>query len=95
MTTNTNTADQAERNAFLKRRAEWRANYAELSQNIRMTKLTIKTASRGGEYAAASKAQRKVAILRDYARAAIEERAAMKEESRARYADRQALKAAA
>lgn len=83
------------RETFRARLAEWKERYAKLSQDIRMTKLAIKAAFREGENATAAKSQRKLAILREYAREAMEQRAEMKAESRAHYAARQAEKAAA
>lgn len=72
------------REQYLAARAEWKADYAELSQKIRAKKTEIKVLQRNGDEKAAN-AQRTREILRAYANEALNERRIMKLVAKASY----------
>jgi hypothetical protein len=76
-TEETFTASPMTREEYLAARSAWRNSYADLSKNIRETKLAMKESQRADD-PKASTLQMKREILRDYARSAIEERRQMK-----------------
>lgn len=84
-TEKTFTAEAISREAYLAKRAEWKASYAKLSKDIRETKLEIKAAQRSGDYGSVSGLTMTREILRDYANAALEERRIMKLVAQASY----------
>lgn len=72
------------REEYLAYRSEWRASYANTSQKIRDTRKALVQAARAGEDQ--SSHQRKLSILRDYARGQMEERMEVEAAKQARIA---------
>lgn len=80
------------RETYLAWRAEWRAQYKNISAQIRAKKLELKTAFRSNDYVAAYKLQRQIPMLRDMATSMLETRKESKEQAAAQYLAAKAAK---
>lgn len=70
---------------YLEYRRQWKANYKELSQNIRSMKERMKDEAKKGNEDAAAICQREREILRKQARRALEQLAEAKVEAQRQY----------
>jgi hypothetical protein len=80
------------RETYIAWRAEWRAQYKNLSAQIRTKKVELKTAFQANNYDAAYKLQRQIPMLRDMATSMLETRKESKELAAAQYLAAKAAK---
>jgi hypothetical protein len=87
--TNLQTLSFTNRESFLAWRAEWREEYAELSANLRRSKMSCKEAFRANKLDAAARLQNNIRTLKSEAREMMELRKEATEQKNAQLAARE------